>query len=267
MIINPHALNIYTDGSSLPTPRRGGIGVRFVFPDHIERPENIQDFEYPGYKEATNNEMELMACIKALEEGINCEDELSDIHTIVINTDSKYISDNFNRAFFQWSKNKWFKKNGDPVLNADLWKELLKLVTKLRKINKRIEINWVPGKKDDHTKRVDKLAKKSAQSPTHKPLAPRGVRRKISPIEVNPGCIEMKGQRFSIRIIAYKYLKVQKLYMYTYEVITKNSAFYQFVDYIYSDIPLKEGHHYYVKVNQDNSNPRIVKVYRELKRK
>ena len=65
---DPHALNIYTDGSSLNSPRSGGIGIVFVFPDDFPIEDHIWEFEYAGYKNATNNEMELLACIAALKE-------------------------------------------------------------------------------------------------------------------------------------------------------------------------------------------------------
>lgn len=62
-----NALHIYTDGSSLPSPRRGGIGILFLLIDSQGR-EEISDSRHAGYKGATNNQMELQACIEALEE-------------------------------------------------------------------------------------------------------------------------------------------------------------------------------------------------------
>jgi len=60
-----NALHIYTDGSSLPAPRRGGIGIRFLLIDSQGR-EEITDSKHPGYKGATNNQMELQASIEPL---------------------------------------------------------------------------------------------------------------------------------------------------------------------------------------------------------
>src|SRR5674476_981925 len=62
-----NALNIYTDGSSFSSPRTGGIGMRLVLVDTCGR-ERVHDFCPPGYKGATNNQMELKACIMALSE-------------------------------------------------------------------------------------------------------------------------------------------------------------------------------------------------------
>ena len=65
------ALNIYTDGSSLRRPRRGGVAFRYIIINDAGD-EEWQDECPPGYKEGTNNEMELMACILALR-GISTE--------------------------------------------------------------------------------------------------------------------------------------------------------------------------------------------------
>ena len=59
-------LKIYTDGSSLSHPRIGGFAFKFVFLDEVSGNEITKDFEYKGIKGATNNQMELKACIEAL---------------------------------------------------------------------------------------------------------------------------------------------------------------------------------------------------------
>jgi ribonuclease HI len=61
-----NALNIYTDGSCFSSPRRGGIGIIFVFPYYMNKEK--QEFAPEGYIGATNNEMELKACIMALKQ-------------------------------------------------------------------------------------------------------------------------------------------------------------------------------------------------------
>ena len=157
--MNPHALNIYTDGSSYSHPREGGMGVRFVFPEFLNREDLREDLNLQGYKDATNNQMELKACSLAIQEASKLP-EIKDIQQIVINTDSMYVVDNYARAM-RWSQNKWMKNCGQPVLNAELWKELLKNV---KKIGKRIDFEWVKGhSKSQDNKAVDRLAKKSAK--------------------------------------------------------------------------------------------------------
>ena len=101
-----NALHIYTDGSSYSSPRRGGIGVRFVFPDFMNN--EILDFDLNGYRGATNNEMELKACIAAVQR-ISTGRELNQISRVIIHTDSLYVVNNYKRAIYGWSRNKWEK--------------------------------------------------------------------------------------------------------------------------------------------------------------
>jgi ribonuclease HI len=56
--LDEEALNIFTDGSSYSTPRRGGIGFRLVFVD-ISGDEQVENHQPPGYRGATNQQMEL----------------------------------------------------------------------------------------------------------------------------------------------------------------------------------------------------------------
>ena len=58
-------INVYTDGSSLPRPRRGGIGIVFVT-EGTDGHWKIDPFEVPGYRSGSNNQMERRACIEAL---------------------------------------------------------------------------------------------------------------------------------------------------------------------------------------------------------
>lgn len=67
MVFRENVLYAYTDGSSLRTPRRGGFAIRFIYVDDYGE-EQVQDIQSPGNKNATNNEMELKACVVALEE-------------------------------------------------------------------------------------------------------------------------------------------------------------------------------------------------------
>ena len=254
------ALNIYTDGSSYSKPRVGGVGIRYIYIGK-NGVEIIEDLEVPGYKSATNNQMELNACVIALKEALR-KFELTNFTKIFIYTDSRYISDNYKTAIFQWSKSKWLRQSGCPVLNAELWKELLKVI---KKTGRFVEIKWVKGhKKDKHNKAVDKLAKKSAKSPLDRSLTITHVRRKLTTQSVNLESVEMCGQRISVRVITSEYLKVQKINKYKYEVISKGSRFYQNVDIIFSDKLLKAGHSYIVTFNKNCKNPRILNVIREI---
>jgi ribonuclease HI len=255
-----NALNIFVDGSSFGSPRRGGIGIRFVIIELFGE-EKIKDFEFAGYMNATNNQMELQACILALKEAMKSNFP-KNITRIVIQSDSFYVVDNYRKAMFQWPNTQWLTPSGRPVLNADLWKELVKCI---QKIHMRVEIRWVKGhSKSKHNKAVDKLARASANMPFHKPLTHVSVRRKKSSKSVDVGSVKMQGQRITIRIITSEYLNIQRFWKYKYEVISKQSRYKGNIDFIFSEHFLSTGHTYYVRVNSDTINPRIEKIFREI---
>jgi ribonuclease HI len=261
--VDETALNIYTDGSSYSNPRAGGLGIRFITVD-AEGNEVIVEHSPSGYSGATNNQMELQACIDALGliTGRRPLVDYSKLSKIIIKTDSRYVTENVKNAMYTWPQNSWFKSDGKPVLNAFQWKELIRLVKKTRK---RVEFKWVKGHKSSvHNNAVDKLAKQSAMKKTKKRISIVDVRRRLSPKSVEQGSIKMGGQIAIIRIISDELLKVQKCYRYKYEVLSKTNPFYQNVDFAISDISLSAGHTYFVKFNSDSSNPRIEKVFSEF---
>lgn len=254
------ALNIYTDGSSFSGPRVGGVGIRFITIDENGN-EKTLDIKQPGYKGATNNQMELHACIQALIEAQKNFD-IKDYNKIVINSDSQYVVANYKNALFNWSKNGWKNREGRPMENAIFWKALLKQV---KKIGKRVEFNWVKGhSKDLHNKAVDKIAKISAKNPLNKPLTIVSVRRKTSNRSTEVGSVKMQGQRFVIRVISAEYFRLQKQYKYRYEVISKTSKYYSNVDFIFSMLSIRDGHCYTITVNKNTKSPMILRVLYEI---
>lgn len=237
--------------------------MRFITIDGLGN-ETIESIELPGYRGANNNQMELYACVAALKEARDYQD-LSSVNSIEIFTDSQYVADNYRSAMFTWSGNRWLNRDGRPIANADIWKELVKLIKKLWPL--RVNIHWVKGhSKDEHNKAADKLARKSAKNPLNPPLTVVDVRRKKTHKSVEIGSVEMRGQRLRIRIITSEYWKVQKIIKYKYEVLSKGSKYFRNVDIIFSDRDMRVGHHYEVLVNKETSNPRITKVLRELER-
>ena len=158
---NPYALNIYTDGSALKNPGTGGIGIRFIFPDFLEKEELIKDFCFPGFKGTTNQQMEIKACIVALEES-NRLTELPKINTIIIHTDSLYVVNNYKKAKFHWPSSGWVKYDGSPVLNVPLWKELTRKINNVRKVVE-IKVGQRTFWQYTQWKPVDKMAKQSAR--------------------------------------------------------------------------------------------------------
>jgi ribonuclease HI len=260
-MIYEDALNIYTDGSSYPKKgRTGGVGIKFIWIN--PRGEEIEeDISPSGYQRATNNQMEIQACIIALREATKL-DILSTVQRVVIFTDSQYVSDNYQRAMFEWPKNKWRGRLGRPILNAEQWKELTKV---MRKTGKRVDFEKVKGhSKDQYNKAVDKLAKEGAKTPIEKPLTVVRVRRKITEQSVEIGSVEMQGQKVSIHVITSEYLRLPKTNKYKYEVVSKGSKYRGKVDIAFSQHSLKPGHFYLIQFNQDTNNPTIEKLIREM---
>lgn len=259
-MLRKNTLYIYTDGSSLPKPRRGGIGIRYVYLDENEEEHRI-DLEEYGNQSGTNNQMELKAVIYGLK-NLHQQDIPIKYNLIEVRTDSQYITNNLNYAKYSWPKSQWKNKFGKPIENASLWKEL---VSQIVKAYCQVQINWFKGKSDIDTNAVDKAAKLSARSILSPPIVPIKVRRKKSPLKTKRGWIDMKGQKIKIRIITEWYMKLSKLSKYRYEVLSKRSNFFNCVDIIYSELHhLKAGHNYLVTFNKDSNNPRILKLLAEL---
>jgi ribonuclease HI len=254
------ALNIYTDGSSLPAPRRGGIGIRFVTLNNAgdEVAENV---ELSGYAGATNNEMELMACVTALQHAAD-HDQIHGVERVVIFTDSLYVKENVPRAIFQWPRQKWLSRDSRPIENATIWKDLVRAI---KKTPRRVDFEWVKGhSKDPHNKAVDKLAKTSAKGHLLSPLKVSTVRRKRTSQKVQVGSVPMQGQLMAIRVITDTYQRVQKVYKYKYEVLS--GEFLGRMDIIFATEVLRAGHHYEIRANDSTKNPRMVELVREIDR-
>ena len=114
---------IYTDGGASGNPGPGGLGA-------VMKLGKLRKEISQGYRRTTNNRMELLAVIKALE-AIKWKDA-----KVKVYTDSKYVSEAVNQEWvFQWEK-KDFKKKKNP----DLWLKFLELY---RKHN--VELIWVKG--------------------------------------------------------------------------------------------------------------------------
>jgi ribonuclease HI len=262
------ALTVFTDGASLPKPRRGGVGIRFVYADRLGN-ETAWDSLEPGVAGGTNSQMELLAVITAMKEiqGRRFRTHLLEQATrIDIYTDSQYVVDNVSNACFVWPKNGWMTRDGPPVQNAELWQDLVRELKKLRRL-KRVTIEWGKGHSADnpHNKIADKLAKESAKRSLRPPVVPVSVRRKKSTKSTDHGSVEMLGQRLTIRIVTAQYLPTQKVHKYRYEVMSPKSPFYGNVDVAYSDNPLmKPGHTYRVTMNADARYPMIKKCHLEV---
>lgn len=133
---------IYTDGSSKGNPGPGGYGVLLLFGKH--RKELSQ-----GYRLTTNNRMELLGVIVALESITNKD------FPVILYTDSKYI---VNAVQLGWLKT-WLKTNfKGGKKNADLWRRFHAVAQQLT-----LEFVWVKGHADNpHNNRCDELATTAA---------------------------------------------------------------------------------------------------------
>ena len=264
MNLDERAVNVFTDGSSLPAPRRGGVGIRVVVVD-ADGHEVVHDHEMAGHAGGTNQEMELLACIEALRliGGRHSPVELTDFKKVVIYTDSLYVADNFQRARFTWPTTGWFTRDGNPVVNAKLWKDL---VGAAAKVGKRVEIRWHKGHSatNPHNKAADRMAKSSARGPLRAPVSPSRVRRKRTTKTTEAGSIRPEGQRIMLRVVTDRWLPVQKTHMYKCEVVSTHSSYFGNVDDLFSDILLNAGHIYDVRLNNEPKRPRIAELYGEV---
>ena len=266
-VIDETALNVFTDGSCFSHPRRGGLGAKFIWVNE-KGEEETSDYLPIGYKGATNNQMELQVCIDVLKAvwANNTPIDLGSVSKVIIYSDSMYVVDNWDRAVFEWSKSGWLSREGKPILNAQLWRELVKLRLKIRK---RVEIKWIKAHKDDqNNKAADKLAKASARTFTKPHLTIVNVRKKLSDQPTVAGSVDLVGQKLKIRVIDDEWMKVQRCFKYRYEVLSKRSNSYKCVDWAFSEseILLSAGHVYSVRFNSNMNNPRIVKIYREYEK-
>lgn len=141
-------VTINTDGSSLGNPGPGGYGI-------VIRMGELKTELSEGYKFTTNNRMEMMAVIKALE-------SLSGRQHVDLYTDSQYAINGATKWVRGWRINNWKTREGFDVKNKDLWiamSELLK--THKVKFHKVLGHSGV-----EDNERCDVLAKEAAAKPT-----------------------------------------------------------------------------------------------------
>jgi ribonuclease HI len=266
--LSENALHIYTDGSQINRPRRqGGVGFVFVGVDSEGRPDT-REVAPPGWKGATNNQMELQACVEALRiaTGNHCPVSLDGLNKVVVHSDSQYLVDNYPKAVHEWSRSKWRTRDGSPVRNLPQWKEIVTLARRLDRMNMRLEFDWVKGHAGDpYNEAADDLADASARAMSDRVLRPARVRRKLSPLKCKPGCVTLQGQVETIRVVTDEYLRPpHDCYAVMYEIVDDASADFQLVDKATSDELLSAGHTYKVRLSEGQSNPRVVEVIEEL---
>ncbi|MGH7490033.1 MAG: RNase H family protein, partial [bacterium] len=233
-----------------------------------EGEEETYPLEPVGYSGATNNQMELEACVRALRLATsqNPPFDRSRYRKIVIRTDAEYVAGNYETALFTWSGNGWLKRSGAPVDNATQWKELVQFIRRSTRQGKPVTIKWVPGKRSPRTKVVDKAAKKAAKTASPRQLVPSEVRRKRSSHPIELGSVGMEGQLMTINVFKTEYQRLHHLVKCWYTVESRKSRFRDRADVIYADpsLPLRRGHSFRVRVNDNTANPRVLKVFAEI---
>ena len=138
-------IKIYTDGSCLKNPGNGGWAA-------IINVNNVIKEISGSVKDTTNNKMELMAPIKAIQ-------EVKEQQPIEIYTDSQYVKLGITDWIHKWIKNNWQTSKKEPVKNKELWMELYELT-------KSHEIKWIWVKAhagNTLNEQVDLLAKQAAE--------------------------------------------------------------------------------------------------------
>ena len=116
-----HSISIFTDGACRGNPGPGGWGVLILL-------EGEEITLYGGENSTTNNQMEMMAAIKALE-------YFREKKSIELVTDSNYLKDGIEKWIHSWKKNGWKTSAKKPVKNQELW-------MKIDALNHFHEVQW-----------------------------------------------------------------------------------------------------------------------------
>ena len=133
-------VKIYTDGACSGNPGPGGWGAILIY-------GNTEKELSGGEKMTTNNRMELLSVISAL-------DILKEPCAVELYTDSQYVSNAINMGWLKsWQKMAWKRKGGE-VKNIDLWQKLIPLIS-----THDVTFIWVKGHaENEYNNRCDKIA-------------------------------------------------------------------------------------------------------------
>ena len=134
-------VTIYTDGACSGNPGPGGWGAILQYGPHQKEISG-------GEAETTNNRMELMGIIRALE-------QLKEPCDITFCSDSKYVMDGLSKGGAKgWRARGWVKSDKKPALNVDLWEQLLSLIAR-----HEMHYHWVKGHaENEYNNRCDEMA-------------------------------------------------------------------------------------------------------------
>jgi ribonuclease HI len=141
-------VTIFTDGACLGNPGPGGYGSVIVYNDHREELSG-------GYKNTTNNRMELIAAIKSLQ-------SLHQKCQVTLYSDSTYLVKAMSEGWpIKWKSNGWKRYKNEKAKNPDLWEQLIQLGER-----HEIEFRWVKGHNGvAENERCDTIARQAAEGP------------------------------------------------------------------------------------------------------
>ena len=138
----PETVHAFTDGACSGNPGPGGWGVVMRWGEHEKE-------LFGGEADTTNNRMELMAAISALE-------SLKRPSTVIVTTDSTYVRNGITTWVKDWKRRKWTTSSRQPVKNVDLWKRLDEAASR-----HDVSWEWVKGHSGHpENDRADELARR-----------------------------------------------------------------------------------------------------------
>lgn len=137
-------VSVFTDGSCLGNPGPGGYGAILEYRGQRKELSG-------GYKLTTNNRMELLAAICALE-------QLNQSCNVDLTTDSQYVRQGITKWIHNWKRNGWRTSDKKTVKNADLWQRLDAACEK-----HQVSWHWIKGHAGHaENERCDDLAREAA---------------------------------------------------------------------------------------------------------
>ncbi len=143
-------VEIFTDGACSGNPGPGGWAA-------LLRYQGVEKAISGGQHSTTNNRMEMMAAIMALE-------ALKRRCKVTITTDSQYLMKGITEWLMNWKKRDWKTAQKTPVKNADLWKRLDEVASR-----HEVQWRWVRGHNNhNENERADALARKEIEKLLHK---------------------------------------------------------------------------------------------------
>lgn len=139
-------IEIFTDGACRGNPGPGGWGALLRYGEHERE-------LFGGEPDTTNNRMELMAAIRALE-------TLREPCDVDLTTDSEYVRKGISEWLPAWKARNWKTSDRKPVKNADLWQQLEQAAAR-----HTVRWHWVKGHSGhDENERADQLANRGIDS-------------------------------------------------------------------------------------------------------